>query len=113
MNKNNQLISKIDNYGNKYWYLYGLLHREDGPAIEWVDGDKSWYHHGYLHRLNGSAVEKNNGDKYWYFRDQLHRLDGPAVEQSNGYKSWWYYGKRIDCTSQEEFERLIKLKWLW
>jgi hypothetical protein len=29
--------------GNKSWYLNGQLHREDGPAIEYVDGHKSWY----------------------------------------------------------------------
>lgn len=25
-------------YGTKRWYLDGKLHREDGPAIEYVDG---------------------------------------------------------------------------
>jgi hypothetical protein len=32
-------------YGNGYkeWNLNGKLHREDGPAVESVDGRKSWY----------------------------------------------------------------------
>ena len=36
--------------GDKYWYLNGKLHREDGPAIEglWC---KAWY-------LNGKHTEK-------------------------------------------------------
>tara|TARA_R110000868_G_scaffold75946_3_gene218779 strand:+ start:5587 stop:5778 length:192 start_codon:yes stop_codon:yes gene_type:complete len=34
-----------DKYGSKFWYLNGLLHREDGPAIEWFDGGKYWYYH--------------------------------------------------------------------
>ena len=42
---------------SKEWYLNGLLHREDGPAVEYADGDK-----------------------YWYLNDKRHREDGPAVE---------------------------------
>jgi hypothetical protein len=29
--------------GTKYWFLYGNLHREDGPACEYANGDKRWY----------------------------------------------------------------------
>ena len=29
--------------GNRYWYLNGLRHREDGPAIEYVNCDKRWF----------------------------------------------------------------------
>ena len=32
--------------GTKKWYLNGKLHREDGPAIECVDGLKCWYLNG-------------------------------------------------------------------
>ena len=28
---------------SKEWYLNGLLHREDGPAVEYANGDKEWY----------------------------------------------------------------------
>ena len=31
---------------SKHWYLYGELHREDGPAIEWADGSTTWYLNG-------------------------------------------------------------------
>lgn len=63
------------------------LHRVDGPAIEWHDGYKEWYLHG-----------------------KIHRLDGPAIENSNGTKSWYYEGEFINCNSQQEFKRLIKLR---
>jgi len=86
----NQPIHKIDRYGNEYWTLNDLLHREDGPSVKYYNGDKAWHLHG-----------------------QLHRIDGPAVEYANGSKAWWYYGKYISCSSQEEFEKLIKFKWLW
>jgi len=34
-----------ETYGNgdKRWYLNGERHREDGPAVELVDGSKEWY----------------------------------------------------------------------
>jgi hypothetical protein len=32
--------------GTKSWRRLGLLHRTDGPAIEWSYGPKSWYLHG-------------------------------------------------------------------
>ena len=62
----------------------------DGPAIEWVNGDKAWY-------LNG----------------EYHREDGPAVEYANGDKEWWLRNKLINVQTQEEFERMMKLKAFW
>ena len=57
---------KIDDDGDKRWYLDGKLHREDGPAIEWADGGKSWYRNGKLHREDGPAREWASGTKWWY-----------------------------------------------
>ncbi len=37
---------QVDRYGHKHWFLNGLLHREDGPAAEYVGGGKVWYLHG-------------------------------------------------------------------
>ena len=48
---------KVDNNGTKYWYLGSKLHREDGPAVEFIDGEK-----------------------YWYLNNQFHREDGPDIE---------------------------------
>ena len=56
----------IDRRGDKAWYLNGELHREDGPAVEWVDGTKTWYLNGKQHRENGPVYELANGDKAWY-----------------------------------------------
>ena len=91
----------------------GELHREDGPAIEHGDGTKSWYHNNQLHRENGPAIECPNGDKFWYQNDEFHREDGPAIEDAYGYKAWYLHGKRINCSSQEQFEKLMKLKAFW
>ena len=38
---------EIEKSGNKYWRdLNGYFHREDGPAIEYVDGTKECYING-------------------------------------------------------------------
>jgi hypothetical protein len=51
-------------------------------------------------------------DKEGYF----HRLDGPAIEDDNpnsDMRYWYFHGKQIECSSQEEFERYLKLKAFW
>jgi hypothetical protein len=75
----------------KYWNLAGsdLLHREDGPAVEYVNGDRSWFIYG-----------------------KRHRMDGPAVEWGDRME-WWINGERLDCNTQEEFQRLMRLKGFW
>jgi hypothetical protein len=63
---------KVYDNGNKYWYLNGKLHREDGPAVEWVDGTKYWYLDGKSHREDGPAVEYANGSKAWYLNGKYY-----------------------------------------
>ena len=36
---------EVDEYGTKRWFLNGNLHREDGPAVEYLGGLKYWYLH--------------------------------------------------------------------
>ena len=48
------------------WKLNGELHRDDGPAIECVNGDKAYYINGKHHRIDGpSVVHLNGGREYW------------------------------------------------
>jgi hypothetical protein len=86
--------------GDKFWYLNGKLHREDGPAVEDSDGNKFWYLNGQLHREDGPAIEWANGNKCWYIKAKRHREDGPAIEYSDGYKVWYLNGERL---TEEEF----------
>lgn len=85
-----------DNFNTIYYYFTDLstglryYHRDDGPAVEFISGTKFWFQNG-----------------------EYHREDGPAIEHSDGYKEWHYEGKYVDCNSQEQFERLIKLKAFW
>ena len=61
---------EIDFNSSKRWYLNDKLHREDGPAVERVNGDKCWYLNGKLHREDGPACEFANGTKYWFLHDK-------------------------------------------
>lgn len=72
----------------KYRNKDGLLHRDDGPAVEHPDGSKEWWVHGKRHREGGPAIEWSDGSKYWYINDKLHREDGPAIECHRS-KEWW------------------------
>jgi hypothetical protein len=81
----------FDSHGNKFYYNENKqLHREGGPAVEYVDGQGSWF-------INGIR----------------HRLDGPAMDWANDKKYWYYKGKHIKCSSQEEFEKYLRLKAFW
>jgi len=77
------------------------------------DGSKEWWQDNQLHRLDGPAIEYASGAKYWYQYALLHRVDGPAVEYADGTKKWYYEDTKINCTTQQEFIRLINLKVFW
>lgn len=88
----------VEKWGHKYWYRNGQLHRDDGPAIEYYEGKtKVWYQDGKCHREDGPAVEAP-GERRWYRHGKLHREDGPAIQMScrlNGYKiSEWYLNSK-------------------
>ena len=94
---------EVYNNGNKFWYLKGELHREDGPACEYDGGHKHWYLNGKRHREDGPAIEWADGDKSWWLNDKLHREDGPAIEWANGNKCWFLNGEKV---TEEEHKRL-------
>ncbi len=52
--------------GDKERRLFGLLHREDGPAVEHADGSKEWWVSGQQHREDGPAIERAGGSKEWW-----------------------------------------------
>ena len=90
------------------WIKNGLLHREDGPAIEHSIGYSAWYLKGKKHRIDGPALIWINGDKEWWVNDELHREDGPAVEHSDGFTAW--YLNDIQITEEKYNQWLTKKK---
>jgi hypothetical protein len=57
--------------------------------------------------------EYSSGDKYYFRNKGFHREDGPAVDRSDDSKEWWLNGICVPCTTQVQFERLLKLKAFW
>jgi hypothetical protein len=92
---------KVKEHRNKQ----GLLHCEDGPALEFADGQKEWLLNGKYHREDGPAVENVSGYKEWWVNGKQHRLDGPAVEYTNGHKEWWVNGEYY--SSKHDFQIAI------
>ena len=88
--------------GAKFYYsdLAGEnLHREDGPAIEYLDGSSIWCINGK--KLDPQPMREVIDSRIiWQFRDserRLHRTDGPAfiVLTDKGElvrKEWWVEG---------------------
>ncbi len=69
----------INELGTKFWLLNDLLHREDGPAIEYPDGTKHWFLNGEYHCEDGPAFEYADGTKMWY-------LNGKSVSWQEVYR---------------------------
>ena len=72
------------------------LHRENGPAVEYLDGSEDWYQNGKLHRDNGPAISMpgpgqygHNSHEEWWWHGERHREDGPAVIWGDHRKEWW------------------------
>lgn len=52
--------------------LYGLTHRENGPAFISQNGYGVWYQYGYRHRKNGPArIYPSSGRKEYWNRGRL------------------------------------------
>ena len=63
----------VDDAGNVRWHKDAkcdILHRENGPAVEWANGVRSWYQNGKRHRTDGPAVEYPTGSKSWYINGE-------------------------------------------
>ena len=100
-------------HGSKEYWVEGKLHRLDGPAIELCDGGREYWVKGKRHRLDGPAIEYADGTKYYYVEDKLHRLDGPAVEYPFGYKQYWVNGvdvtDKIKNIKEEDIPRYLRI----
>jgi len=123
------------------WYLNGILHRIDGPALrEWqvVDGYghedvvliyEEWYLNGQRHRIDGPAFRQwkvVDGHvvltrEVWGLNGQLHRTDGPAWRQwqvGDGnsvltLEDWYLKGTSIHPRILRQPVRTIERWWLF
>ena len=103
-----KITKEIDKDGTiRYYNEQGQLHREDGPAVEYIDGTKVWFLNDKRHREDGPAIEYASGTKVWFLNDKRHREDGPAIEWSDGDKYWWINDMEY---SEQEFNDYILKK---
>ena len=79
--------------GTVQFYLYGVLHRDHGPAVMRPDGEKRWYQYGKEHREDGPAIERADGSKEWLRHGKHHREDGPAATAPHTTPSWYLNGE--------------------
>lgn len=82
----------------------GILHRVDGPAVEYSNGGYEYWVDGKLHREDGPAIWHPPDERMpwhsvditelYYLHGKLHRTDGPAYTK-NGKKKYYIHGVRI------------------
>ena len=89
MGMNQEPVCKVDERGNRHWYINSKLHRTDGPAVIWADGSQQW-------RVN----------------DQLHRIDGPAVIKADG-TEWWYLNGKNITPAVKQWLKDRAISWPW
>lgn len=96
---------KINNISTSYYRL-GKLHRKFGPAF-YKDGSTFWFKNGILHRDNGPAVEYKEGKNIWFKNGRIHREDGPAIIFYSD-EEWFVDGVKYDRS--EHLLALIRYK---
>lgn len=107
--------SKCQEIGyQKLWKVNEKIHRENGPAIEYITGKKLWICREIIHRTDGPAItcplhamwpiegiyhrDPNQIATLWYSYGKLHRIGGPAVVYPDILEEWWVDDKlhRLD-----------------
>ena len=63
------------NTGRKEWFLIGMRHRLNGPAVIYDNGNIEYRQYNQRHRENGPAVERSNGNVEYWFCDVLYTLN--------------------------------------
>jgi hypothetical protein len=61
---------EVTEFDTRWYNLKDELHREDGPAVEYLDGYKAYYINGKRHREDGPAIENENRGEAYYINDQ-------------------------------------------
>lgn len=94
-----QLSDNNDQPSNTYYYKNGVLHREDGPAIEYTNGSEEWFIDGQLHREGDKPARIiYTKDRHhvirkreeWYQRGRLYRhpSNGVPIVGYDGMAYW-------------------------
>ena len=79
--------------GRKFWYINGIKHRDDGPAVIDACGTEEWCRNGKYHREDGPAVIYPDGRKGWYLNGKKYSLND------------WI--KLLNITDEEKMELIL------
>ena len=101
--------------GTTMYYIDGIRHNEDGPAIVYGScymTKHMFYFKGKLHNTKGPAIVYRNGSVEYWVNNQLHNDNGPAVIDSDGNSTYCIHGEFIQYISRESAstERLAHIK---
>jgi hypothetical protein len=78
-----------------------------GIAVNTMNDDRYWFLNGKRHREDGPAVIRGYGAaKEWWLNGLLHRIDGPAIERPERTSEWWWNGKHFLVDSQEILDNI-------
>lgn len=77
----------IDQFSNQFYFQYGKLHREDGPAVLWnttnsnpIRYDVTYYiQHNLFHRNNSEPAVVTKDCWEFYQHGIMHNYFGPAL----------------------------------
>jgi hypothetical protein len=120
---------RVDDCGTRRWHDDdGLLHRDDGPAMEsrisreWychgkrhriggpaniTSGKEEWWVNGELHREDGPAISCADGSQRWIQHGRMHRIDGPAWMEYSGEQRWYFQGQQVRSVTQDPATQLV------
>lgn len=85
-----------------------MRHNEDGHAVMYFNGTRAWYLNGILHRIDGPALLFRTVGVYGS-RTDFHIEDGPAITPFDDRHEWYVEG--VEYT-KEEFDRWLENKTL-
>jgi hypothetical protein len=95
----------IEDDGTIRYYLGDLHHNPEGPAVIGFAGrHKEYWIKGLRHRIDGPAIEYLDGDYEYWEEGRLHNLQGPA-KCIDGVVEYWIDGRKY----ANEDEYIMKL----
>jgi len=69
------MIEYINIFYKEYVNISEEAKKGKSYCVEFADGSKGWFVKGLYHREDGPAILTYNGEKYWYLNGQLYYFE--------------------------------------
>lgn len=97
-------IPETQSWSIYYFDSEGRRHSSHGPAINHNNNVKMWFVNGLRHRENAPALVTGIGE-IWYTNGLIHRLTGPAfVQREINQVQYYIHGRAL---SRETFAKIM------